>query len=74
MLDSLLTLNKRGAFWLIGAFFVSLFLHAAVVALTGVQEPIFLLAAAAVPLVLLVTGCYTLLKRATGPHNHVGHT
>lgn len=62
MLDSLLTLTKRGAFWLVMAWFLALLVDRAISGLLGHQEPIFVLAVLVIPLVLLVSGVYTLIK------------
>ena len=62
VLDSLLTLTKGGALWTVGVIVVCLLMDLAVSALTGTQEPIFLLLAAAALVVLLVAGTYTIGK------------
>jgi len=62
MLDSLLTLTRRGAFWLVLAWVVVVLLDRGLSAMLGRQEPIFILAAIFIPLVLLVSGTYTLIK------------
>ena len=69
MLDSLLTMTKRGAFWLAVMFAVSLAFHFGVTAMIGVTEPIFLLIALAIALAFVVTGVYTGAKTLM----HGGH-
>lgn len=63
MLDSLLTLTKRGAFWLAIAWLVAILLDRGVTALIGQQEPFFLLAALFIPIAFIVSATYTLAKR-----------
>ena len=63
MLDSLLTLTKGEALWMAIGFVTAALAHWAVVALTGEQEPIFLLIALLIPVVLVITGGYTLAKK-----------
>jgi hypothetical protein len=63
MIDSLLTLTKRGAFWL-GIFFaVAVLLDLGVSALVGQQEPLFLLFAMAIAALFVVAGTYTMVKK-----------
>ncbi len=66
MLDSLLTLTKRGAFWLAALAVVSALLSFGISMLTGQIEPIFALMSLAAFGALLVTGVYTLAKRIFG--------
>jgi len=66
MLDSLLTLTKRGAFWLITLFFVALLIDIGVSAMIGMPEVMFLLLAIACLGALVVSGVYTLAKRLFG--------
>jgi Mg/Co/Ni transporter MgtE len=63
MVDSLLVMTKGRAFWLAVAFLVAVLMHVAVGALTGMQEPIGLLAALFIPVYLVVALAYTLGKR-----------
>jgi predicted transporter len=73
MLDSLLTLTKGRAFWLIVAFAVALLAHVGVAAVTATQEPIFLLGALLIPVFLVVAGTYTIGKwivKRTGDARH----
>lgn len=66
MIDSLLTLTKRGAFWLAVFFVVSALLDLGISALVGFQEPMFILFATAILVIFLVTGTYTLAKKILG--------
>ena len=63
MLDSFLSLTKGRAFWLAMAFLAAVIMHVAVLALTGVEEPIGLLGALLIPVFFLVSLVYTLAKR-----------
>lgn len=63
MLDSLLTMTKRGAFWLLVIFVVSAAMDFAVSRLSGAQEPLFLLFALGAVLAFIVSGVYTLGKK-----------
>jgi hypothetical protein len=63
MIDSILTLTKRGAFWLVVLFVVAVLLDLGVSAIVGQQEPLFLLLALAILALLLVAGVYTLGKK-----------
>ena len=62
MIDSLLTLTKRGAFWLAILFVVAVAMDIGVSALLGQQEPMFLLFALAIAALFIVAGIYTLAK------------
>jgi hypothetical protein len=66
MIDSLLTLTKRGAFWMAVFFAVVVLLDIGVSAIIGQQEPLFILFAAAILGIFLVTGTYTLAKKLLG--------
>jgi hypothetical protein len=63
MIDSLLSLTKGRTFWIAIAFVVAVLMHVAVLALTGVQEPIGLLGALLIPVYFVVSLGYTLVKR-----------
>jgi hypothetical protein len=63
MIDSILTLTKRGAFWLVVLFVVAVLMDLGVSAIVGQQEPMFLLFALAILALLLVAGVYTLGKK-----------
>jgi len=63
MLDSFLRLTIHRALWIAVFFVIALALHAGVSALTGVQEPMFLLAAVLLPAYLVVSTAYTLVMR-----------
>jgi uncharacterized membrane protein YhaH (DUF805 family) len=63
MIDSMLTLTKRGAFWLVTLFVVTVLLDLGVSALIGQQEPMFLLFAVAILALLVVASIYTLGKK-----------
>jgi hypothetical protein len=66
MIDSLLTLTKRGAFWLALLFVITIAMSVGVSAIVGQQEPIFLLFALAIGALFLVAGVYTLGKKVLG--------
>ena len=66
MIDSILTLTKRGAFWMAILFAVSVVLDIGVSALVGQQEPLFLLFALAIAALFLVAAVYTLSKKVIG--------
>ena len=70
MLDSLLTMTKRGAFWLAVMFAVALAFHFGVSAMIGVTEPIFLLIALALALAFVVTAAYTAVKTIFRRNKH----
>jgi len=63
MMDDLLTLTKRRAFWMVVFFIAAAVAHVAVVAVTGVQEPLFLLGALAMVALGIVSGVYTLARK-----------
>lgn len=63
MLDSFLRLTIHRALWIAVFFAIAVALHAGVSALTGVQEPMFLLATILLPAYLVVSAAYTLLMR-----------
>jgi uncharacterized membrane protein len=63
MIDSMLTLTRRGAFWMATFFVVSVLLDVGISALVGQQEPMFLLFAAAILALFIVTATYTLAKK-----------
>ena len=62
MLDSLLTLTGTAAAWLGGAFVLAVLASFGITAITGRQEPIFLVIAVGILAVLLVTSLYTAAK------------
>jgi thiol:disulfide interchange protein len=62
VLDSLLTLTKGGVAWMAGIFVVMVVADLGVSAITGMQEPIFLLLALITLVAFVVTGTYTLGK------------
>jgi len=66
MIDSLLTLTMRGAFWMAVFFVISVVLDIGVSAVAGQQEPIFLLLAVGIFALFLVAGTYTLAKKLLG--------
>ena len=66
MIDSLLTLTKRGAFWLAILFVVAVAMDVGVSALLGQQEPMFLLFAFAIAALFIVASIYTLGKLVVG--------
>lgn len=63
MIDSLLSLTKGRAFWMAIAFVIAVLMHAGIVLLTGVQEPMGLLGALLIPVFFVVSLAYTLVKR-----------
>ena len=62
MLDSLLTLTGAAAAWLGGAFVLAVLASFGITAITGRQEPIFLVIAVGLLAVLVVTSLYTAAK------------
>ena len=62
MLDSLLTLTGAAAAWLGGAFVLAVLASFGITAITGSQEPIFLMIAIGILAVLVVTSIYTAAK------------
>jgi lipid-binding SYLF domain-containing protein len=66
MIDGMLTLTKRGAFWLAILFVVTVAMSAGVSAIVGYQEPIFLLFALAIAGIFVLAGTYTLGKKLIG--------
>jgi uncharacterized membrane protein len=66
MIDSLLTLTKRGAFWLAILFVIAVAMDIGISALLGQQEPMFLLFALAIAALFIVAGIYTLAKMIIG--------
>jgi putative Mn2+ efflux pump MntP len=62
----MLTLTKRGAFWLVVFFAVAVAMDVGVSALVGQQEPMFALFALAIAAIFLVTGTYTVGKKIVG--------
>ena len=62
MLDSLLTMTKRGAFWLAVFFLVSTAMHFGISAMVGMPEAIFLLISLALLAAFVISGLYTLGK------------
>jgi len=66
MIDSLLTLTKRGAFWLAILFVVAVAMDVGISALMGQQEPMFLLFALAIAALFIVASIYTLGKIIIG--------
>jgi hypothetical protein len=62
MLDSVLTITKGAAAWMIGAILVCLLADRAVAALTGMPATIFLFMALGVLFALTVTTTYTVGK------------
>ena len=62
MLDSMLTLKKSTALWMVGFFMVCVLANRGVDALTGEQESIFLLLAVAILAAFVVMGLYTMGK------------
>jgi putative Mn2+ efflux pump MntP len=66
MIDSMLTLTKRGAFWMAILFAVAVVLDIGVSALVGQQEALFLLLALAIAALFLVAAAYTLGKKVIG--------
>jgi len=73
MIDSLLTLTWRGAFWMAVLFVVSMLFDVGISAILGQQEPIFILFAAAILAIFLVTGTYTLVKKIIALFTHGSH-
>ena len=59
MLDSLLTLTKNGVLWFAIAETIAVLFHFGITAVVGTTEPIFLVAALAIPAAFLVAGFYT---------------
>jgi hypothetical protein len=70
MIDSMLTLTKRGAFWLAVFFVVAVVMDVGISALVGHQEPMFALFALAIAAIFLVAGTYTLGKKVVGLFRH----
>jgi peptidoglycan/LPS O-acetylase OafA/YrhL len=70
MIDSMLTLTKRGAFWLALLFVVAVLMDIGISALVGQQEPMFLLFAAAILALFIVACIYTLAKKLIGFFRH----
>jgi uncharacterized RDD family membrane protein YckC len=66
MIDSMLTLTKRGAFWLAIFFVAAVVMDLGISALVGHQEPMFALFALAIGLIFIVAGTYTLGKKIVG--------
>ena len=64
MLDSLLTLTKGAAAWMAGFFVICVIVNRGITALTGVQEPIFLLLGFLILCAFLVMATYTAGKWA----------
>ena len=69
MLDSLLTLTKGAAFWMLGAIVLCLLLDRAIAILTGLPLSLFFVLAVGAGAALLVAGMYTLAKRLLH-HSH----
>lgn len=72
MIDSLLTLTKRGAFWLAILFVIAVAMSMAVSAIVGQQEPMFFLFALAIAGIFLLAAAYTLGKKLVGLFRHGG--
>jgi hypothetical protein len=70
MIDSLLTLTKRGAFWLAIFFAAAVLMNVTISALVGQQEPMFALFALAIAAIFIVSGTYTLFKTVIGLFKH----
>ncbi len=70
MIDSLLTLTKRGAFWMAVLFLVAVLMHVGISAMVGYQEPMFLLFALGIAALFLVAGAYTLGKKLIALFRH----
>jgi hypothetical protein len=70
MIDSILTLTKRGAFWLANLFVVAVAMDLGVSALIGQQEPMFLLFALGIAALFIVASIYTLGKMIIGRFTH----
>jgi len=66
MIDSMLTLTWRGAFWLAVFFVISAALHYGISAMLGFPEPMFALMALATFAILVVSAGYTLAKKLIG--------
>jgi len=59
MIDSLLTLTRAEAAWLVGALVLSVLADRAITIITGMQEAIFLVLSALIVVALVVTSVYT---------------
>lgn len=70
MIDSMLTLTWRGAFWLAIFFVVAVLMDVGISAIIGFQEPLFLLFAAAILALFVVSAAYTLVKTIIGRFRH----
>ena len=66
----MLTLTKRGAFWLAVFFAVAVLMNLGISALVGRPEPMFLLFALAIAALFIVAGTYTLCKKVIGYFKH----
>jgi hypothetical protein len=64
MLDSLLTITKRGFFWLVLAWIVVIAFDRVVSIVSGSPISFASIAVILIPLYLLVAGPYTLIKKA----------